>query len=349
MPRLFCCLVAPLFTVAHSPTQDRCVDALKSLAKEEVTSTVLAETQAGKKVRSLTKHKDTAIAAAANDVVTQWKKLIRRESTTSVQSRQISIQEDVHSPTEAHVTGESKPDQGTPPTTGVVEGTITTGRGNGGLEMEGSPPAETRLPEAVESQPEPVYTASNAAASSAEIPQTSDPVRNKIRANLAAALQLALQEGAQGGDPVALGVQIENALHVSSVGVNAKYKNKFRQLHFNLKDAKNPDLRRKVVEGEIAADVLIILEPEDLASDAKRKDNARIREKKLFDAAPSSVKQATTDQFQCGKCRQRKCTYYQMQTRSADEPMTTVRSCGSINIKNISLISLCPTNWPPTH
>ncbi len=34
-------------------------------------------------------------------------------------------------------------------------------------------------------------------------------------------------------------------------------------------------------------------------------------------------KKATTDQFQCGKCRQRKCTYYQMQTRSADEPMTT--------------------------
>ena len=25
----------------------------------------------------------------------------------------------------------------------------------------------------------------------------------------------------------------------------------------------------------------------------------------------------------CGKCGQRKCTYYQMQTRSADEPMTT--------------------------
>ncbi len=37
--------------------------------------------------------------------------------------------------------------------------------------------------------------------------------------------------------------------------------------------------------------------------------------------------QATTDQFQCGKCRQRETQYYQMQTRSADEPMTTFVTC----------------------
>lgn len=32
--------------------------------------------------------------------------------------------------------------------------------------------------------------------------------------------------------------------------------------------------------------------------------------------------QAETDAFKCSRCQQRKCTYYQMQTRSADEPMT---------------------------
>ncbi|KAG2296331.1 hypothetical protein Bca52824_043000 [Brassica carinata] len=36
---------------------------------------------------------------------------------------------------------------------------------------------------------------------------------------------------------------------------------------------------------------------------------------------------ASTDQFKCGRCGQRKCTYYQMQTRSADEPMTTYVTC----------------------
>ena len=33
--------------------------------------------------------------------------------------------------------------------------------------------------------------------------------------------------------------------------------------------------------------------------------------------------QEGTDMFRCGKCKKRNCTYYQMQTRSADEPMTS--------------------------
>jgi transcription elongation factor S-II len=36
---------------------------------------------------------------------------------------------------------------------------------------------------------------------------------------------------------------------------------------------------------------------------------------------------ASTDTFTCRKCKQNKCTYYQMQTRSADEPMTVYISC----------------------
>jgi len=37
--------------------------------------------------------------------------------------------------------------------------------------------------------------------------------------------------------------------------------------------------------------------------------------------------EAATDTFKCRKCHSNKCTYYQMQTRSADEPMTTFVSC----------------------
>ena len=36
---------------------------------------------------------------------------------------------------------------------------------------------------------------------------------------------------------------------------------------------------------------------------------------------------AATDEFKCYKCKKRKCTYYQLQTRSADEPMTTFVTC----------------------
>ena len=38
-------------------------------------------------------------------------------------------------------------------------------------------------------------------------------------------------------------------------------------------------------------------------------------------------KQNITSEFKCGKCKSNECTYYQMQTRSADEPMTTFVNC----------------------
>jgi DNA-directed RNA polymerase subunit M/transcription elongation factor TFIIS len=45
-------------------------------------------------------------------------------------------------------------------------------------------------------------------------------------------------------------------------------------------------------------------------------------------------KSGATDEFKCRKCNRRECSYYQLQTRSADEPMTTFVTC--LN---------CGTNW----
>jgi transcription elongation factor S-II len=36
---------------------------------------------------------------------------------------------------------------------------------------------------------------------------------------------------------------------------------------------------------------------------------------------------ANTTDFTCFKCKKNNCTYYQLQTRSADEPMTTFVTC----------------------
>lgn len=38
-------------------------------------------------------------------------------------------------------------------------------------------------------------------------------------------------------------------------------------------------------------------------------------------------KRGATSEFKCKRCKQRECTYYQLQTRSADEPMTTFVEC----------------------
>ena len=37
--------------------------------------------------------------------------------------------------------------------------------------------------------------------------------------------------------------------------------------------------------------------------------------------------EASTDMYTCKKCRSKRCTYYEMQTRSADEPATIFVTC----------------------
>ena len=58
--------------------------------------------------------------------------------------------------------------------------------------------------------------------------------------------------------------------------------------------------------------------------------NDLIKAKQLRDKHKYETKvEASTDNFTCpnSKCRSTKCTYYQLQTRSADEPMTTFVTC----------------------
>lgn len=66
---------------------------------------------------------------------------------------------------------------------------------------------------------------------------------------------------------------------------------------------------------------------QDMASEESKQRDRKLAEEALFKARGAESAQAETDMFRCGKCRGRKCTYFQMQTRSADEPMTTFVTC----------------------
>ncbi|KAF8483026.1 hypothetical protein JB92DRAFT_1674380 [Gautieria morchelliformis] len=52
--------------------------------------------------------------------------------------------------------------------------------------------------------------------------------------------------------------------------------------------------------------------------------------------------EAETDAFQCGRCRQRKTRYFQRQTCSADEPMTTFVTGSSLNLHRLFHSMLSP-------
>ena len=75
--------------------------------------------------------------------------------------------------------------------------------------------------------------------------------RDKARLLLAEALALAAAE-VPGSHPSARAVDLEKAILAQNTSVNPRYKAKLRSLAFNLKDANNPDLRRRVLAGEIS-------------------------------------------------------------------------------------------------
>ncbi|XP_006871927.1 PREDICTED: transcription elongation factor A protein 1 [Chrysochloris asiatica] len=75
-------------------------------------------------------------------------------------------------------------------------------------------------------------------------PSTSDSVRLKCREMLAAALRTGDDYVAIGADEEELGSQIEEAIYQEIRNTDMKYKNRVRSRISNLKDAKNPNLRK---------------------------------------------------------------------------------------------------------
>ncbi|EKD02852.1 positive transcription elongation factor [Trichosporon asahii var. asahii CBS 8904] len=119
----------------------------------------------------------------------------------------------------------------------------------------------------------------------------------------------------------AIGIERE-AFKLLKFNSGNEYRAKMRSLFLNIKDKGNPGLRNEIVLGQVTPDKVVRMSKEEMASESVRLLNEKLAEKNLFKAKAVGVTQAETDAFKCSRCQQRKCTYYQMQTRSADEPMT---------------------------
>ena len=113
------------------------------------------------------------------------------------------------------------------------------------------------------------------------------------------------------------------------------YVDKFKGLLLNLNvksTVKNKELLKRLKKGEFKAHELAFMTHQELYPE---KWKYLIEEKIKRDKSEGTVDlSAATDEFFCFKCKKRKCSYYQMQTRSADEPMTTFITC-----------LLCGNNW----
>ena len=125
-----------------------------------------------------------------------------------------------------------------------------------------------------------------------------------------------------------LAVRIERAIHQQNGDTNGGYKSKYREIAMNLKDKSNPDLNDALLCGAYTPEQIVAMSVKELAS-KQLKEQREAEAKWAAQEARSDLGKLNglTDMFRCGKCKERKCTYYQMQTRSADEPMTVFVRC----------------------
>lgn len=100
------------------------------------------------------------------------------------------------------------------------------------------------------------------------------------------------------------------------------YVDRLRSIYINLK---NEFLLHQIKNNEISVKNLAFMTHQELnPSQWKEYIDKKIKR----DASKYNMNiEASTDMFTCKKCKSKKCTYYELQTRSADEPMTIFVSC----------------------
>ncbi|GIL77933.1 hypothetical protein Vretimale_6533 [Volvox reticuliferus] len=303
--------------------ESRMLDVLKQLQKRAVTADLLKRTNAGKRLNKFCKHSCESVSQAAKAAVEAWKQCVKQEQQQAdsgdLEASEVAAQRGAPASTSQMVSR-------APPAKPSV---APSGSGAGFRPAQPSPQPPQR-------QASSSFTV--------DPPRCGNDTRDKVRIMLAEALAVGFNGGGGPSDgdagafgtsslqsPNLLAASIEEALYELLGGggssVSGEYKAKARSLCFNLKDAKNPDLRERVLSGSIPPETLVRMSAEEMASDEQKRKNRELKDFLAKEATRGVNNTATTDMFQCGRCKQRKCTYYQMQTRSADEPMTTFVTC----------------------
>ena len=100
------------------------------------------------------------------------------------------------------------------------------------------------------------------------------------------------------------------------------YVDKFRTVYVNLK---RPEVKKLITDKKIKAHKLAFMTHQEMLP---KKWARLIEDLKIKNQNKYTPKiEASTDNYTCYKCMSKECSYYQLQTRSADEPMTTYVTC----------------------
>lgn len=106
------------------------------------------------------------------------------------------------------------------------------------------------------------------------------------------------------------------------------YNRKCIQIYNNIRpdsSVSNNYLLPKIKNREFNISEIPNMTPQELFPEhwEKLQEKQKATDEFLYTKKPES----NTDEFKCSKCKQRQCTYYELQTRSMDEPMTKFVHC----------------------
>ena len=114
----------------------------------------------------------------------------------------------------------------------------------------------------------------------------------------------------------------------SKYGFNSKeYQAKLRSLYQNLRAKSNPGLRKQVLRGDFTAERFVVMSYDELKSAERAAEDQRLQAINMSEAMMPQAERSISSSLECGRCKNRKVSYSQAQTRSADEPMTTFCEC----------------------
>ncbi|XP_038057756.1 transcription elongation factor A protein 1-like isoform X2 [Patiria miniata] len=159
--------------------------------------------------------------------------------------------------------------------------------------------------------------------------KTNDVVREKCVQMIVGSLKVPI-EGCDTevlGDVDEIAAEIEDCVYTEFVNTDMKYKNRIRSRVSNLKDTNNPELRRRVLTREITPEQIAKMTSDEMASKELKSIRDGITKEAIKEHQMAVTGGTKTDLLKCGKCLKRHCSYNQVQTRSADEPMTTFVYC----------------------
>lgn len=116
-------------------------------------------------------------------------------------------------------------------------------------------------------------------------------------------------------------------LYWDNPNLRYRYTTKALSVQYNLRHPDNPGLRQRVLDKTVGLKKLVSSRPAELFPELWEPIFEKVAYKQLRKQLTVDAESAPDGMFQCRKCKSKKTTFYQMQTRSADEPMTVFASC----------------------